>query len=307
MCFKKDFYAVVPNGKGGHMTSYIKGTESPKEMGSENVKNQIINLMLLRLVSFLVISTVLLAQNSQVCKIDEESVPGWICNTKPIPESVTVVGYGNSYIEAVSVALVEIEFTYDSDLGETFKRTDDRKTDYDSIHRLSRTMYGKNIEIRAKYMKSTDIEEHIVKSRSTEVSKLTIGIDQKDNKSLILTAFRHSTYNKNTLDVPVVKVNYRKSLVGNNDLNIIQELEKAGITILKMYTTKKLKQYVLLQVKKDVIDRNMYDKELWEQFKKKKSLQTLDKDGMKNNLPDEELWQLFQKTKSSQYLDKGFP
>jgi len=37
------YTAVVPDGKGGHMTFYIKAKETPSEMGFENVQTQIIN------------------------------------------------------------------------------------------------------------------------------------------------------------------------------------------------------------------------------------------------------------------------
>ncbi|MEA3330384.1 MAG: peptidylprolyl isomerase [Campylobacterota bacterium] len=40
------FTAVIPNGKGGYMSFYIKEIASPKEMGIESVKNQIINLIM---------------------------------------------------------------------------------------------------------------------------------------------------------------------------------------------------------------------------------------------------------------------
>ncbi len=264
----------------------------------------------------LVISTVVFAQNSEVCKIDGESVPDWICNKKPTPESVTVVGSGNSYIEAVSEALTVIEFTYYSDLKQTFKKTDDRKTDYHSVKRLSKTVYGKNIKINASYGKFTRTINHKAESVLTFISKLSIGIDQKDNNSLILKVFKREFYseNKDMLDMPIMTADYKMSLVGNDKLNIIQELEKAGIKILKMYTTKKLKQYILLQVKKDVIDKNINEKELWRQFKQKELLEDLakevpskSKEVIINNLSDEELWKLFQKSKYSQTLDKEFP
>ncbi|WP_324171562.1 peptidyl-prolyl cis-trans isomerase [Sulfurimonas sp.] len=41
-----NYTAVVPDGKGGYMTFYIKGTESPKEMGFENVQTQIVNMIM---------------------------------------------------------------------------------------------------------------------------------------------------------------------------------------------------------------------------------------------------------------------
>jgi hypothetical protein len=39
------FTAVVPDGKGGNMSFYIKEIESAKETGLESVKNQIINMI----------------------------------------------------------------------------------------------------------------------------------------------------------------------------------------------------------------------------------------------------------------------
>ncbi|MCD6433433.1 MAG: peptidyl-prolyl cis-trans isomerase [Sulfurimonas sp.] len=40
------FTAVIPNGKGGYMSFYIKEIASAQEMGIESVKNQIINLIM---------------------------------------------------------------------------------------------------------------------------------------------------------------------------------------------------------------------------------------------------------------------
>ncbi len=40
------FTAVVPNGKGGHMSFYIKEIESAKQTGLESVKNQIVNMIM---------------------------------------------------------------------------------------------------------------------------------------------------------------------------------------------------------------------------------------------------------------------
>ena len=43
---EKTFTPIIPDGKGGHMTFYVKEIESAKEMGYEKVKNQIINLIM---------------------------------------------------------------------------------------------------------------------------------------------------------------------------------------------------------------------------------------------------------------------
>ena len=39
------FTAVVPDGKGGYMSFYIKEIESAKETGLESVRNQIMNMI----------------------------------------------------------------------------------------------------------------------------------------------------------------------------------------------------------------------------------------------------------------------
>jgi len=40
------FTPVIPNGKGGFMSFYLKNTDSAKELGLEKVKNQVINLIM---------------------------------------------------------------------------------------------------------------------------------------------------------------------------------------------------------------------------------------------------------------------
>jgi len=43
---QNSFTAIVPDGKGGHMSFYIKEIESAKETGLESVRNQIINMIM---------------------------------------------------------------------------------------------------------------------------------------------------------------------------------------------------------------------------------------------------------------------
>jgi len=43
---QNSFTPVIPDGKGGFMSFYIKNVESAKELGFENVKNQIVNLIM---------------------------------------------------------------------------------------------------------------------------------------------------------------------------------------------------------------------------------------------------------------------
>ncbi len=78
-------------------------------MNTINIKNT--------LLMSLMMSTILLAQNTSVCKIDGESVPDWVCNTKPMHKSITAVGSSNS-------SLVKIGFRNNSKIGQTFKKAD---------------------------------------------------------------------------------------------------------------------------------------------------------------------------------------
>ena len=43
---QNSFTAVIPDGKGGFMSFYVKNVESAKELGMESVKNQIVNLIM---------------------------------------------------------------------------------------------------------------------------------------------------------------------------------------------------------------------------------------------------------------------
>ncbi len=201
----------------------------------------------------LVMSTVLFAQNSSVCKIDGESAPEWICNTKSTDKSTTAVGSGNSSLEAISAALVKIGFNNNTELGQTYKKADSKKSEAEVTKQVIKTLYGKNIEIQANSEKFTRTVENNIESITTYVSKLSVGIDKKDDKLFILKVFKKeiSTKKKGTSDKPVITVEYHMDIVSNENLNIVQELEKAGIKILKTYTTPQLKQYVLLQVNKE--------------------------------------------------------
>ena len=43
---QNSFSAVIPNGKGGFMSFYVKEIESAKKLGLDSVRNQIINLIM---------------------------------------------------------------------------------------------------------------------------------------------------------------------------------------------------------------------------------------------------------------------
>jgi putative heme iron utilization protein len=43
---KHSYTAIIPDGKGGFMSFYVKDTESAKEGGLESVRNQILNMIM---------------------------------------------------------------------------------------------------------------------------------------------------------------------------------------------------------------------------------------------------------------------
>lgn len=207
----------------------------------------------------ILIITVGFAQDTVQCKLDGESVPSWICNNPKNTNKVSmVVGSGHLLFEAVAEALAAIGFNYNAEIRKTYGiKSENKKSNIKSTKEFTKILYGKNIEVRAKNEMFTHAEKHSIENFLIHTVKLFINTNEKNAQVLTFEFFTKdvSTRDKYSRDILDENMEYSMNIEGKYKLNITQEFEKAGITILKTYTDSSLKQYVLIRVDNDKITK----------------------------------------------------
>jgi len=183
------------------------------------------------------------AQDNNLCKRDAEVLPKWVCTTVSdfSAQKIDVVGSGESLLEAINDALVQVGFAYKADVGKTFVHQDTKEAVALKKEKMQ-ISFGNTIDLRAKIAIYSRKQKGKEESLTTYVSRLMIG-DKKDNSYLLFEMYQKES-NDNLSS---------KYQIDLQNIDLSQALREAGIDVVKTYITPKLNLYVWVKVKRETI------------------------------------------------------